>query len=103
MCNLVTYVVLGRKSLETSVLYRSFVSGTVKKRAVNQNKNTNIIAYKNAGNCPYSRNFGAPKIAGPRLKPFQLKGKSAPVTTTERLFTILKLQVAKMIFLELLV
>ena len=28
--------------------------GIVKKRALNQNKNTNIIAYRNAGNCPRS-------------------------------------------------
>jgi len=43
------------------VLKRSFVSGIVKKRALNQNKNTNIIAYRNAGNCSYSQNFGAPR------------------------------------------
>jgi len=33
---------------------RSFVTGIVKKRGLNQNKNTNIIAYRNAENFPYS-------------------------------------------------
>jgi len=56
--------------LETPILYRSFVSGIVKKRALNQNKYTSTIASKNAGNRPYSRNFRTPKIGGPRLKPF---------------------------------
>jgi len=69
--------------LETPVLYRSFVSGIVKKRALNQNKNTNTITYKNAGNRPYSRNFGPPKIRGPRLKPFEPNGKSAPVQKSQ--------------------
>jgi len=32
------------KKFGDPVVYRSFVSGTVKKRALNQNKNTNIIA-----------------------------------------------------------
>jgi len=36
----------------------------VKKRASNQNKNTNIIAYRKAGNCPYSQNFGVPRNRG---------------------------------------
>jgi len=44
---------------------RSFVSGIVKKRGLIQNKNTNVIAYRNAGNCPYSQNFGAPRYRGP--------------------------------------
>ena len=35
--------------------------GIVKKRALNQNKNTNMIACSNAGNCPYSQNFGVPR------------------------------------------
>jgi len=26
---------------------------------LNQNKNTNIIAYRKGGNCPHSQNFGA--------------------------------------------
>jgi len=37
-----------------SLLQKSFVSGIVKKRALNQNKNANMTAYRNAGNCPYS-------------------------------------------------
>jgi len=49
---------------------RSFVSGIVKKHAFNQNKNRNIIANRNAGNCPYSQNFGPPWNRGPRPKPF---------------------------------
>jgi len=40
-------------------LQRSFVSGIVKKRALNQNKNPNN-ACRNAGNFPYSQNFGVP-------------------------------------------
>jgi len=51
-------------------MLRSFVSGIVKKRALNQSKNTNIIAYKNARNCPYSQILVPPEIRGPRLKPF---------------------------------
>ena len=39
---------------------------------LNQNKCTDIIAYRNSGNCPYTQSFGAP-----RLKPFQPNGKSA--------------------------
>jgi len=34
------------------------------KSALNQNKNTNVIAYRNAGNCPYSQNFEAPPKSG---------------------------------------
>jgi len=49
----------------------------VKKRALKQNKNTNINAYKNAGICPYSENFRVLAIEGPRLKPFQPNGTSA--------------------------
>jgi len=56
--------------LETPVLYRSLVSDIAKKRALNQNKNTNTIAYENAVNRPYSRNFGVPQNRGPRPKPF---------------------------------
>jgi len=48
-----------------SSVERSFVSGIVKKSALNQNKNTNIIAYRNAGNFPYSQTFGAPQNRGP--------------------------------------
>jgi len=44
---------------------------------LNQNKNTNIIVCKNSGNCPYSQNFGTPRIGAPRLKPSQPNGKSA--------------------------
>jgi len=40
------------KKFGTPLLYRAFVSGIVKKRALNQNKNTNTIAYKKAGNRP---------------------------------------------------
>jgi len=47
------------------LLQRYFVSGMVKKRALNQNKNRNINAYRNAGNCPYSQNFGATRYRGP--------------------------------------
>jgi len=39
---------------------------------LNQNKNTNIIAYKNAGNGPYYRNFGAPKNGALGLSLFSL-------------------------------
>jgi len=34
------------------LLWRSSDSGIVKKRALKQEKNTNIIAYRNAGKCP---------------------------------------------------
>jgi len=27
-----------------------------------------LTDYRNAGNCPYSQNFGSPEIGGPRLK-----------------------------------
>jgi len=57
-------------NLSRPFLKRSFAGDTVKRRALNQNKNTNTIAYRNAGNCPYSQNFGAPEIGGPRHKPF---------------------------------
>jgi len=40
------------QSFALILLQRSFVSGIVRKRALNQNKNTNTIAYRNAGNCP---------------------------------------------------
>jgi len=33
----------------------------VRKRALNQNKNTSVITCKNAGNFPYTKNFGPPK------------------------------------------
>jgi len=39
---------------------------------LNQNKNTNISACRNAVNFPYSQNFDPPEIGGPRLKPFSL-------------------------------
>jgi len=39
---------------------------------LNQNETTNIIAYRNAGNCPYSQNFGAPKIGALGLSLFSL-------------------------------
>jgi len=70
-----------------SLFYRSFVSGIVKKCALNQNKNTNLIAYRNTGNCPYSQNFGVPRNRGPRLKPFLPSGRSAPGLA---LFTVLR-------------
>jgi len=40
-----------------------FASGIVEKRASNQNKNR--VAYRNAGNCSYSKNLGAPRNQGP--------------------------------------
>jgi len=47
-------------NLWRSFLYRDlFCRIIVKKRTFNQNKNTNAIAYRNDGNCPYSQNFGA--------------------------------------------
>jgi len=46
------------QSFALILLLRSFVSGIVKKRALNQNKNN---AYRNVGNCPYSQHFGPPK------------------------------------------
>jgi len=51
--------------LRNTVLWRSFASGIVRKRALNQNKITNVIPYKTAGNFPYSQNFGAPQNRGP--------------------------------------
>jgi len=60
------------KKFGNPCLYRSFVSGIVKKRALNQNKYTNTIAYKNAGNHPYSRNFGPPKSGVLGLSLFSL-------------------------------
>jgi len=50
------------KRLRNTVLYRYFVSGIVKKRALNQNKN------RNAGNCPYSQNFWGPRNRGAALR-----------------------------------
>jgi len=47
---------------------------------LNQNQSTNVITYKNAGNFPY-KILGPPKFGGPRLKPFQPNGKSAPAQT----------------------
>ena len=42
-----------------------FVGSIVKKRALNQNNHKNIIAYRNAGNFPYSQPFGVPQNRGP--------------------------------------
>jgi len=53
-------------------MLRSFVSGIVKKRALNQSKNTNIIAYKNARNCPYSQILVPPKSGALGLSLFSL-------------------------------
>jgi len=36
-----------------------FASGIVRKRALNQDKNTNVITCKTAGIFPYSQNFEA--------------------------------------------
>jgi len=36
---------------------------------VEPQKNTNIIAYRNAGNFPYSQSFGPLGFGGARLKP----------------------------------
>jgi len=47
-------------------LYRSFVGGIVKKRALNQNKNT----YKMLETVLIPEILGPPKIGDPRLKPF---------------------------------
>jgi len=46
----------------------------VKKRALKPNqKYRYAVAYRNAGNCLYSHNFG-----GPRFGPFCPNGKSTP-------------------------
>jgi len=45
----------------------------VKKRALNQNNNTNTIAHKNAGNRTYSRTFGPSKFGALGLRPFEPK------------------------------
>jgi len=50
-------------------LWRYFVGGLETKSILNQNKHTNIIAYKNAGNCP-SKLLWPPKVGGPRRKAF---------------------------------
>jgi len=42
----------------------AIVNSLRKKRSLNQNKNTNIITYKTAGNLPYCQNFAL------HLKPF---------------------------------
>jgi len=52
-----------------------------KKGVLNQSKTTNIIAYKNVGNCPHYQNFGTPKIGSPRHKPVQFNDKCTPATT----------------------
>jgi len=53
------------QSLMLILLQRSFDSCRVKIRALNQNKNTNANDYRNAGNFPYSPNFGPPEIGAP--------------------------------------
>jgi len=53
------------KQICLPLLYEYFVSGIVKQRALNQNKNTNIIAYRNSGNCSCSQNVGVPRNRGP--------------------------------------
>ena len=53
------------QSFALILLQRSVASGIVRKSALNQNKNTNVITYKNIGNIPYSQTFGAPKNWGP--------------------------------------
>jgi len=47
-----------------------FVSGIVKKRALNQNKNTNIMLTELLEIVFTSKILGPPEIGGPRLKPF---------------------------------
>jgi len=61
---------------------RSFVSGIVKKTCIEPKQNTNINAYKNAGNCPYFQILGPPK-SGPWLSPFQPNGNFVPAGTQE--------------------
>jgi len=46
------------QSLALILLQRSCANCIVRKRTLNQNKNTNVITYKNAGNFPYFQNVG---------------------------------------------
>ena len=53
------------QSFALILLHRDpFDSGIVRKCALHQNKNTGVITHKNAGNFPYSQNFGAPQQSG---------------------------------------
>jgi len=65
------------QSLALILLQRSFDSCGVKTSALNQKKNTNVNAYRYAGNCPYSQNFGPQRNRG-ALGCFQSNGKSTP-------------------------
>jgi len=53
-----------------------------KKRALNQNKNTNIMFTEMLEIVFTPKMLGPPEIGGPRLKPFQPNGKSAPALST---------------------
>jgi len=53
-----------------SSIHRDLLLTAQQKSALNQNKIRNVIAYKNAGNCPYSQSFAAPRNRGPRLSLF---------------------------------
>jgi len=60
------------KKFGDPALYKSFVSGIVTKRTLNQNKNINIIAYKNAGNVLTPEILGPPKSGALGLTLFSL-------------------------------
>jgi len=53
----------------------------VKKRALNQNKNTNIMLTEMLEIVLTPKIFGPINIGGPRLKPCYPNGKPAPVDT----------------------
>jgi len=58
------------QSFALILLQRSFVCGIVKKRALNQNKNTNTMLTEMLEIVLTPKSLGPPKIGGPRFKPF---------------------------------
>jgi len=62
-----------RFSFSRSFFYKDqLLPRTVKKCALNQNKNANIVANRYAGIFRCSQNFGNSEIGGPRLNFFNL-------------------------------
>jgi len=72
-----------------------FVRGIGKKRALNQNKNTNIMLAEMLEIVLTPKILRPPKIGGPRRKPFQPNGKPAPACWAYSKLLVLLLKCSK--------